>query len=307
MNRRGLWLVLGLFGGLFFVLFALLVVTSGAIGAESYRASSNAGIGVIEIKGPINDSKRELRWIRGFSEEPTIKAILVRIDSPGGAVAPSQEIFSELKKLSATKPVVASMGSVAASGGYYIALGANKIVANPGTITGSIGVIMQTVDASQLLALTKLDWQTYKSGEYKDMGSPLRQPTDNDKKLFAAMIKSVYEQFVRAIVESRKLEDAAVRAVADGRVLTGEQALETKLVDELGSFQGAVDRAAQLAAIKGKPELVYPPEDDGNGFIARVAREASRGAASALVPGIVEAMHLGTVATPKFLMPGGTL
>jgi protease-4 len=313
MNRRGLWLVLGLFGGLFFVLFSLLVVTSASLDEGSYRASSGAGIGVIEIKGEIIDSKKELKWIRSFSEEPTIKGLLVRIDSPGGAVAPSQEIYSELKRLAAQKPVVASMGSLAASGGYYIALGANKIVANPGTLTGSIGVIMQTVDATQLVPLTKLEWQTYKSGEHKDMGSPFRAATESDKQLFAGMIKSVYEQFVRAVVDSRKIEEAAVRKVADGRVMTGEQALEAKLVDELGSFQTAVEKTAELASLKGKPELVYPPEEEGAGILAKIAREASRSMVQSAAESLKKELGARMTTQPKFLMTpsfltaGGTL
>jgi protease-4 len=300
VKSRGLWLVLALFGGLFFVLFALLVATGSSMGIGGYRASTGSGIGVIEIQGPIQDSKQELKWIRGFLDEPSIKSIIVRIDSPGGAVAPSQEIYSELKRLGQTKPVVASMGSMAASGGYYIALGANRIIANPGTMTGSIGVIMQTMDFSQLVALTKVTPQTYKSGEFKDMGSPLRQPTEGDKKLFDAMIKSVYEQFVRAVVDSRKLEDAAVRAVADGRVITGEQALAAKLVDELGSFQVAVDKAAELGGIKAKnPELVYAPEED-DGLLSRLTRQAAKSMASAVAAELRQGLQ--THVQPMILM-----
>jgi len=296
MNKRGLWVVLGLFGGLFFLLFALLAVTASAVKGDDYAASSGAGIGVIEITGEISDSKKELRWIRGFSEEASIKAILVRIDSPGGSVGPSQEIYSELKRLNETKPVVASMGSVAASGGYYIALGARKIFANPGTLTGSIGVIMQTMDASKLIPLTKLDWQTYKSGELKDMGSPLRAPNDKDKEVFAELIKSVYEQFLGAVVTSRGLDEKDVRPLADGRVMTGQQAADKKLIDAIGTFQTAVDEAAALGNIKAKsPQLVYPPETDGEGMFLRFIREASKSAVREAVKTLISNASYGGV------------
>ncbi len=299
MNKRGMWVVLALFGGLFFVLFALLAVTAQAVRGEDYSASSGQGIGVIEINGEIHDSKRELKWIRGFAEEPSIKAVLVRIDSPGGAVGPSQEIYSELKRLDEKKPVIASMGSVAASGGYYIALGARKIFANPGTLTGSIGVIMQTLDASRLMPLTKLDLQTYKSGDLKDMGSPLRTPTEKDREVFAALIHDVYEQFVSAIAQSRGLEEQDVRAIADGRVFTGAQAAAKKLIDGVGTFQTAVETATELGAIKQKPELVYPPEDEGRGALLRFLREASKSA----VRGAVEAaIGNGAFVRPSYIL-----
>ncbi len=277
MNRRGLWVVLTLFFGLFFVLFGLLAV-SAAPASKSYRADNGQGIGVLEIIGEIGDSKEALKQIRGFAEEASIKAVLVRIDSPGGAVAPSQEIYSELKRLNEKKPVVASFGSLAASGGYYIALGAKKIISNPGTMTGSIGVIMETMDASKLVPLTRLEFNTYKSGELKDMGTPLREASANDKKVFADMIQNVYGQFVKAVAESRGIKEEDVRKIADGRVMTGEQALEHKLVDQLGSFQVAVDVAADLGGIKGTPDLVYPPSDSDTWFL-RMVKDASRTAA----------------------------
>jgi protease-4 len=295
MNRRGLWVVLGLFGALFLVLFMLLSVTASNLGGKSGHATSGRGVGVIEILGEIGDSKKILREIRDFDQEVSVKSVLVRIDSPGGAVAPSQEIYQELKRLNEHKKVIVSMGSLAASGGYYAALGADKIVANPGTLTGSIGVIMQSFDASKLFALTKLESNVYKSGALKDMGNPLHATTEDERKVFAGLIASVYDQFVKAVVESRHLDEKVVRALADGRVYTGEQALEKKLVDQLGSFQTALDLAAEAAEIKGKPELVYPSPDDEENFLVRMVKESTKTAVGELTS------HLHGHAEPKYL------
>lgn len=280
MNRKGLWLTTLLFLGMFFTMSALLSSGSGSstssFGKKGYEAPSGTGIGVIELNGEIMDSLDVLKVIRGFGEADSIKAILVRIDSPGGAVAPSQEIYSELHALNETKKVVVSMGSMAASGGYYVALAAEKIIANPGTLTGSIGVILQTVDASQLATLAKLTDNTYKSGALKDMGSPWRPASDQDKKAFQAMIDNVYHQFTRTIAEERGLPIDEVQKLADGRIYTGEQALAYKLVDELGTFHRAIDVAAELGQIKGRPELVYPPADDDESIWLRLVRDSAR-------------------------------
>lgn len=295
MNRRGLWVVLGLFGALFLVLFMLLSVSASGLSGKSGRASTGRGVGVIEIVGEIGDSKKILREIRDFDQEASVKSVLVRIDSPGGAVAPSQEIYQELKRLNDHKKVIVSMGSLAASGGYYAALGADKIVANPGTLTGSIGVIMESIDASKLFALTKLEANVYKSGSFKDMGSPLRAATDDERKVFAGLISSVYDQFVKAIVESRHLDEKTVRALADGRVYTGEQALDKKLIDQLGSFQTALDLAADAAEIKGKPELVYPAADEDENFLVRMMKESTKAAVGELAA----SLHSST--QPKYI------
>ncbi len=283
MNKRGLWIVLGLFGALFVVLFALLSVAAGGMVGHGVRATSGRGIGVLEITGEIIDSKKALKAIRNFADEPTIKAVLVRVDSPGGAVAPSQEIYQELKRLGEHKKVIASMGSVAASGGYYVSLGAEKIIANPGSLTGSIGVIMESFDASKLFALTRLESNVYKSGEFKDMGNPLRETTAAEKKVFAGLITSVYEQFVHAVAESRHLDEKQVRSFADGRVFTGAQALDLKMIDALGSFQTAVDTLAEDSEIKGKPELVYPNDDEDEGLLVRLLKQSTKSAVHELV------------------------
>lgn len=257
---------------------------------KSYEAESGAGIGVLEINGEIVESLEVLKIIRGFQHADSIKSLLVRVDSPGGGVAPSQEIFSELKALNDSgKKVVVSMGSMAASGGYYIAIAGERLIANPGTMTGSIGVIMQTMDASELFALAKVHDNTYKSGELKDMGSPWRAASEQDKRAFGAMIASVYDQFTRAIAEERGIDLNEVKKLADGRVYTGEQALALKLVDELGTFNRAVEVAAELGGIKGKPELVYPPSDEADAFWLRMVRGSARTFAKEVTAEVVKA------------------
>ena len=182
----------------------------------------------------------------------------MKINSPGGAIAPSQEIYREIRKTIPVKKVVAAMGTVAASGGYYIAAAANKIVANPGTVTGSIGVIVEFVRVEELLNKIGIDLEIMKSGEFKDMGSPDRKLTERDREILDAMIMDMQNQFVEAIVRGRSLSLEKVQAIADGRIFSGAQAKELGLVDFLGNFQDAVEITKELAGIKGDVTLVYP-------------------------------------------------
>jgi len=184
--------------------------------------------------------------------------VVVRIDSPGGGVAASQEIYEELKKLDAKKPVIASLSSLAASGGYYVAIGARTIVANPGTLTGSIGVIMQLADLQRLYNFIKVSPITIKSGKFKDIGSTSRDMTEEERRILQKLSDDIHSQFKGHIAESRKLPIAEVEKLADGRIFSGAQAKELKLVDEIGNFEDAVDIAAKAAGIKGKPKLYYP-------------------------------------------------
>lgn len=213
-------------------------------------------VGVIPVAGVILDSREVIDQIKQFEEEGDIKALVIRINSPGGGVGPSQEIFREVERV-AKKRVVASMGSVAASGGYYVALGAEKIFANPGTITGSIGVLMEFTNLEGLLKKLGLESYTIKSGKFKDTGSPLRQMTAEERKLLEGVVEDVHRQFVETVVKKRKLSKADVEKVADGRILTGRQAKELGLVDEIGNLQDAIAEAAKMAGIKGKPDVVY--------------------------------------------------
>jgi protease-4 len=215
-------------------------------------------IGVIPIEGPIMESQSVVTQMVRFKKNKAIKAIILRIDSPGGGVGPSQEIYREVRRTIKTKRVIVSMGSLAASGGYYVAAGANKIVASPGTITGSIGVIMQFVQLKELLKKIGISMEVLKSGEFKDIGSPHREMSDEEKELIQELITDIQDQFVEAVAEGRNLPVESVREIADGRVFSGAKAKELGLVDLLGNFQDAVDLAKKETGIEGEVDLIYP-------------------------------------------------
>jgi protease-4 len=238
--------------------FIVLVFFFSRLGGRQPALVLGDKIGVVEITGPITSSQKIIDQLMAYREDGGVKAIVLRIDSPGGGVGPSQEIYQEVMKTKKRKKVVASLGGVAASGGYYVASGADAIVANPGTLTGSIGVIMQFSNVEGLLKLIGLKTYTFKSGEHKDLGSPFREPTPADEKVLMEVIESVYDQFVEAVAEGRGLDVNAVRKIADGRILSGQQALEHGLIDQLGNLQDAIDLAADMGGIEGKPNVIYP-------------------------------------------------
>jgi len=256
-----LWLILGGGAFLFFTvcLLALAVFFSSDGGGTSLSLSSNQ-VAVLELEGIIFDSKEFTDQLKEFANRSSVKAIVVRLNSPGGGVAASQEIYEAVKKAraAAKKKIVISMSSVAASGAYYIACAADKIYANPGTVTGSIGVIAEWYNYEELLHWAKLKSVVFKSGEMKDAGSPTRPLTEREKAYFQGLIDNMYHQFVNAVATSRNMDEAVVRKLADGRVYTGEEAKENGLVDELGTLQDAIDAAARLAGISGEPKLVTP-------------------------------------------------
>ena len=221
-------------------------------------------VAVLEVEGIILDSKPYLDSISKIKKDNGIKAIVLRIDSPGGAVSPSQEIYSEILKLREKKPVIATLGSVGASGGYYIACAAQKILANPGTITGSIGVIAQFVSYEQLLKWAKLDVEVIKSGEFKDVGSPFKKMTETEKQYMQQLIDNVYSQFKLAVSKARGIDSKEMDKIADGRIFTGEQAKNLKLIDELGTLSDVVNLAGSLSGIKGEPNVSYYPKKKMN-------------------------------------------
>jgi protease-4 len=225
----------------------------GTSGSSSFFSSG--AVGVVEINGVIMDSKKTLRRLERFEEESQIKAVVLRLNSPGGSVAPSQEIYEYVKHYK--KPIVVSMGSVAASGAYYIACGAKKIFANPGTITGSIGVIMEFANLEKLYDWAKVQRYSLKTGKYKDAGADYRSMQPEEKALLQSMIDDVLIQFKQAVSTGRNLTLNEVSAIADGRILSGNQAKAAHLVDELGTIRDAIDEAAQLGQIKGKPHVIY--------------------------------------------------
>ncbi|BBO79556.1 multidrug transporter [Desulfosarcina ovata subsp. sediminis] len=254
---------------LFFLMITLSLFTVLILGTmamtvwigKSTGSGDGEAVGVVEIEGPIADARDALQQIRQFREDEDIKAIVVRIDSPGGAVGPSQEIYREIRKTVGTKKVVASMGAVAASGGYYVACAADGIVANPGTITGSIGVIMGYTNFQQLLDKIGMVPVVIKSGPYKDTGSPTREMREDERELLQAVTHGIHEQFVTAIAEGRKMAREKVVEAADGRIFTGETALQKGLVDRLGNFEDALAWAGELGGIDGPVVPVYAPEE----------------------------------------------
>ena len=257
-NRVLFWLLLG--GGAFILLAVValsLLLAYGGDGSGGEFAFGNR-IQVVDIEGELVDSRPIIEQLKRYEDTKSVPAILLNVDSPGGGVAVSQEIYTEVKRLQEKKNkiVVAYMSSVGASGAYYVSCPANKIVANPGTIVGSIGVIAEWVNYGNLLAWAKLKDVTFKTGEFKDTGSPTRDLTEREKAYFQGLIDDMYVDFVEAVAAGRRMDVEAVRALADGRVFTGRDAREKKLIDEIGNFQDAVDLTASLAGITGKPSLL---------------------------------------------------
>lgn len=258
LSKTAKW-VLGIFGVLVIVSFFFLLIVAAFLfedDEEEITSTSGSKVAVVEIKEAIYSSEEPVRLLKKYRESSSVKAIVLRIESPGGGVAASQEIYEEVKKTRSVKPVVVSMGSIAASGGYYISCGATRIVANPGTMTGSIGVIMNFVHFKDLLEKIGIDETTIKSGKLKDAGSPYRKMTEEEKKYFGELISDVYDQFVTVVVDERKLPRETVLKYADGRVFTGKQAYSIGFVDTLGTFEDAIAIAASLGNIQGKPSVV---------------------------------------------------
>lgn len=306
MDKRAVVVLVAIFGSLFLALFGFLFLAWSATSGERGGPSFGAGdIGVVEVKGPILDGEDAVEQLHEFLLHDGIRAVVVRVDSPGGAVAPSQEIAAEVKRLAEKKTVVVSMGNVAASGGYYLSAPATKIVANPGTVTGSIGVITQLPNVSQITDKIGFEMNVVKSGPAKDVGNPFRPFTEDDRQVFQRLIDDVYGQFVRAVAEGRNLPEEKVRSIADGRILTGAEAKEAGLVDELGNFHDAVQLAADLVGIEGEPQLVYPPEKHGFSL-----ESLFTGGARALAKAAADEVQLriegraGGGASVQYLLPG---
>jgi protease-4 len=281
MQKRPLFIALALLSGIFAFFLALVLAVSYLLDRPT-RFVVGSQVGVVEVEGVILDSKKIIEQLNDFHESSTIKAIVLRVDSPGGGVGPSQEIHDEVRRIDADKPVIVSMGSVAASGGYYIAAPARLIFANPGTITGSIGVIMEFTNFQELLEKIGLHSQAVKSGKHKDIGSPVRPMTEEERALLQGLIDDVHTQFVDSIAAGRHLDVQKVRAFADGRIFTGRQARDLGLVDELGSLEAAIRRAGELGGIDGKPEVIYPPSDKPR-LIDFLVQEASSQIRQALI------------------------
>ncbi len=240
---------------------AVFLVLIGIVSRmDSGSLSPGPKVAILPITGLISDSDEAIDNLRRFAKDDSVKAIVLRLNTGGGGVGPSQEIYEEVRKLRGKKVVVASMGALAASGGYYIACGSEKIYANPGTITGSIGVIMPFVNVKDLAKKIGVEGMAVKSGKFKDIGSPLRAMTPEETGILQGVIDNVHRQFVHVVAKARKLDFEAVMGIADGRIFSGEQAKALGLVDALGNLEDAVADAGRMAKIEGEPKTILPPK-----------------------------------------------
>jgi len=256
---------------LFLALVLLALVGISSITSEWVQQGTKNRIGIVDITGLISDSLYIVNQVKKFRQDKRIRGIIIRIDSPGGAVGPSQEIYDEvLRTRKSGKTIYASMGALAASGGYYIASAAEKIFANPGTLTGSIGVIMAFSNAKGLMEKIGLQPEIVKAGEYKDIGSPARAMTQKEKNLLQNVVTDVHRQFVEAVASGRDISVAEVIKIADGRILTGRQAYSLNLVDQMGGLQVSIDQLAHKVGIMGSPKIIK--ETPRVGFIDWVLR-----------------------------------
>lgn len=264
-SRTLLWVVLG--GGGFF-LFLLAVFTLIYASTKSDRSgdlSSAFGdkIAVVDLEGVIIEPKTVVGHLKRYADDDSIKAIIIHVNTPGGGAAASQEIYEAVKRIRTQKKkrIVASIETVGASGGYYVASATDKIYADPASVVGSIGVIAQWYNYGELVKWAKMKEITMKTGEFKDTGSSTRDLTPAERAYLQALIDDMHSQFIHAVAEGRKLKPEEVRALADGKVWTGAQAVPLKLVDKLADFQGAVEDTAKDVGIKGEPTLVRPQKE----------------------------------------------
>ncbi len=256
-RTRVISITLGIMAGVVGVFLLTLWVVLRIAGGGGLPGGQK--VAIVEIEGTIIDTTELVRELRDLSESSSVRAVVVRINSPGGVVGPTQEVYAAIRRLrKAGKPVVASLGAVAASGGYYIAAAADRIYANPGTLTGSIGVIMQMPNVEGLLKKIGVDYVVVKAGEHKDLGNPARPMSPEERRILQALLDDVHAQFIDAVAEGRRLDRAAVVALADGRIFSGAQAKNLHLVDALGGLDDAVEGAAQLAGLPPKPRVIEP-------------------------------------------------
>jgi protease-4 len=257
-NRWILGCALLIAGTLVIVALAFTVVNLALSGDRLALSPLGGRVGLVEIVGDIDDPEPIVDQLDRMERDTSVRAVVIRLDSPGGGVAASQEIYEAVKKLreDGKKPVIASMGGVAASGAYYVACAADSIVANAGTLTGSIGVIMQFPNTEDLFRKVGIRFETVKTGKYKDIGNMWRPMTDDERKLLQDVLSNVYDQFVDAIVEGRSLVKEDILPYADGRIFSGDQALQYGFVDRLGDLDDAIRLAGEMAGISGQPVVV---------------------------------------------------
>jgi protease IV len=269
-SRIWIWFLVG--GGVF-ALFAAAVVTLVYLsfsGTSDEASFSGFGpkIAVVELDGVIFSPKQIVPQLKKFADDDSVKAIIIHVNSPGGGVAASEEIYREVKRIrdEKKKRIVASIETVGASGAYYVASATDKIYADKGSVVGSIGVIAEWVNYGELMRWAKLNPIVLKSGEFKDTGNPTREMTPAERVYMQGLIDNMYGQFIRAVAEGRHAKEEDIRAIADGKVWTGEQAADLKLVDQIADFEGAVKDTARAVNISGEPNLVWPPKEKRSGL-----------------------------------------
>ncbi|MFQ5427725.1 MAG: signal peptide peptidase SppA [Thermodesulfobacteriota bacterium] len=270
-----------LFGAATFILLLIIILSISYFGGGFHKEK----VAVVQLKGLISDTTELTRNLESLGERKDVQAVVLRINSPGGAVAPSQELYDSIKRLDSKKAVVASLGTIAASGGYYAATASRRIIASPGTITGGIGVIVQFVSAEALLEKLGLKGYVIKSGKFKDSGSPFRQMRADERAILQGLVNNVNYQFVEAVARGRSMDVRDVKKLADGRIFTGEQAEKEGLIDEIGGLNRAILLAARLGGIKGKPYVMYP-EESFFGKWGGVISDNLNGRLSGLFPGL---------------------
>lgn len=295
MTSRGrtIAIALGATAGIILVFFLTVWVLMSVL--EGGGLPGGQKVAVVEVEGLILESDALVRELNEHRENSSIRAVVVRVNSAGGIVAPTQEIYTAIQRVRKSgKPVIASLGSVAASGGYYVATAADRIYANPGTLTGSIGVVMQMVNVEALLKKVGVDYVIVKSGQYKDIGSFARRMTPDERRILQALLDDVYGQFVDAVASGRKLDRATVAGFADGRIVSGQQAKQLGMVDALGGLEDAIEGAAMLAGLPPKPKVVLPRRRFS--LFDYLRYQLGLGGAGPLVPGFP------TFKTPLYLM-----
>jgi protease-4 len=256
-RRRTVFIALGVTVGVIGLFFLTVWVLMSVL--EGGGLPVGQKVAVVELEGIIVQAEPIVRELNEHRDNPSVRAVVIRVNSPGGVVAPTQEIYSAIQRVRKSgKPVVASLGSVAASGGYYVATAADLIYASPGTLTGSIGVIMQVANVEGLLKKVGVDFVVVKAGHYKDIGSFARAMTAEERRILQALLDDVYNQFVDAVARGRKLDRGTVESFADGRVVSGQQAKQLKMIDALGGLDDAIEGAARLAGLPLKPRLILP-------------------------------------------------
>ncbi len=282
MKSRTLWI--GCLVAFLVVLFFVGLSTALVFWGKGTFVTTGERVGVVEINGLLSDSRTIIKHLDKYRDDDNIKAIVLRINSPGGPVGPAQEVLREVEKIRAKKKIVASLGTVAASGGYYVASGANLIMANRGTVTGSIGVIMQFANAESLGKKIGVDFFNLKAGRFKDAGSPFRPMTPEDKAYLQGVLDDIYQQFLSDVARNRKIPLPQMKTLAEGRVYSGEEAKRVGLVDEFGNLTDAIERAGRLGGIKGKVKAVYPKKEGFSLLRLLLGQDAEQSLAQLAIP-----------------------